>query len=413
MKILHLVGGDLNLGASKGAMILHNGLLKEGVDSHILSDSTLPKNFINGHSIKDNLILRLLNLLFNKFEKMIKFLLNRKITPTFSFGIFGINIKKLKIFKEADIIHIHWLNQGFINLSHLKNCNKAIVWTLRDMWAFTGGCHWSSDCEKYKTGCGACPVLLSKKVKDITTGNQNKKIDFVNSNKNISITAISGWLGKLGESSLVFKNKEILNMGNNVEIEHFFPVDKQKAREKIKIRTQKKILIYGSQNPQAKRKGWDILLQSFKNLDLSKYYLIIFGSFWSHRSLDDLGIEYKSFGYIKDVSMLRHIYSAGDFFLAPAIQDGWPKTFGESLLCQTPVISFKNSAIGDVLTHNETGYIVENYDSNELSNMIKDLSKPSMDTSIVQKNGRNLILNHYSPSSIAKKYISLYKDIYK
>ena len=149
------------------------------------------------------------------------------------------------------------------------------------------------------------------------------------------------------------------------------------------------------------------------NLDLSKYYLIIFGSFWSHRSLDDLGIEYKSFGYIKDVSMLRHIYSAGDFFLAPAIQDGWPKTFGESLLCQTPVISFKNSAIGDVLTHNETGYIVENYDSNELSNMIKDLSKPSMDTSIVQKNGRNLILNHYSPSSIAKKYISLYKDIYK
>ena len=43
IKVLHIVGGSTNNGAYKGAYILHKSLLKSGVDSIILND-TSPSN---------------------------------------------------------------------------------------------------------------------------------------------------------------------------------------------------------------------------------------------------------------------------------------------------------------------------------------------------------------------------------
>ena len=52
------------------------------------------------------------------------------------------------ILKEADIINLHWINGGFLSLKSLEKLselNKPVVWTLHDMWAFTGGCHYNSE----------------------------------------------------------------------------------------------------------------------------------------------------------------------------------------------------------------------------------------------------------------------------
>ena len=75
--------------------------------------------------------------------------------------MFGINFTKTKEYQEFDIIHLHWINGGFVNIKHLAKVDKPIVWTMRDMWPMTGGCHYSMKCEKYKTGCGNCEQLKS------------------------------------------------------------------------------------------------------------------------------------------------------------------------------------------------------------------------------------------------------------
>lgn len=411
MKVLHVIGGDLSLGASKGALILHNALIKEGINSFILNNRPIPKKIKNAFSTHDYFIFKFQNIIYEFLEKILKRFVSKKIITTFTTSSFGVDIRKYKIYQDADIIHFHWLGQGFINLKHINNSDKKIVWTLRDMWAFTGGCHYSLGCKKYENICGKCPVINSSNNSDITTIVQNKKLNFVKSNKQLQITTISPWLTKLAYKSKIFKNKKILSMGNNVEVEKFYPIKKDIARKNLGIKTSKKILVYGSQNPQDKRKGWNILLETLKKIDKKKYIILIFGNFWSHNELINIGIEFKIFGYVNDVKKLRTIYSSGDLYLAPAIEDGWPKSFAESLLCETPIVCFKNTSIGEVVKNGETGFVVKNFDSNKYRNCIEKTLKNVKKLKEVSKNGRNLIINHYSPSIIAKKYIKVYREL--
>ena len=44
-----------------------------------------------------------------------------------------------------------------------------IVWTLHDMNPFTGGCHYSGDCGKFRESCGACPELQSTIQEDFSS----------------------------------------------------------------------------------------------------------------------------------------------------------------------------------------------------------------------------------------------------
>ncbi|MCB0502451.1 MAG: glycosyl transferase group 1, partial [Bacteroidetes bacterium] len=70
----------------------------------------------------------------------------------FSPANFGMDISKHPLIKAADIIHLHWINLAFLSINSIKQLavlNKPVVWTLHDMWAFTGGCHYSGDCTNY------------------------------------------------------------------------------------------------------------------------------------------------------------------------------------------------------------------------------------------------------------------------
>jgi glycosyltransferase involved in cell wall biosynthesis len=411
MNVLHIIGGDLKYGASKGVLILHNALLKQNIDSNIINDANFNNKISNIHSINNKIFHKYLNIIFYFLERLIKKILCKEFKSTFTMNLLGVNFKNLKIFKEADIIHLHWLNQGFVNLNHLQNLDKPIVWTLRDMWPFTGGCHYSSGCNKYTHNCGSCPVISSTKEFDISSKIQAKKIKFVNSNNSLYVTAISTWLANLGKKSRIFKNKEIIPMGNNVDVKNFYPEEKKESMLILGINTKKKILVYGSQNPQDKRKGWDLLIQALKKLDLSKYYLVVFGNFWSKEILKSINIEFMSCGYVNDNKKMRNIYSCADAYLGISIEDGWPKSFAEAILCGAPIISFKDSSIGEVMKNINGAFIVDKTDSIELSKMIEKATDNRIYKKKIIEDSKKMIINNYSDSAIAKKYIELYKKI--
>ena len=120
----------------------------------------------------------------------------------FSTGFVGFNFTKTKEYKEADIIHLHWINGGFVSVKDLSKIDKPIVWTMRDMWPFTGGCHYSLECDKYKIGCGNCPQLNSNKSFDLTKYVLNRKKKYLL--KSMKIVGISHWLSdeaKIGRAS--------------------------------------------------------------------------------------------------------------------------------------------------------------------------------------------------------------------
>ncbi len=397
IKVLHIVGGSTKNGAFKGAHILHKALCDLKIDSKVLNDHNSINEFREKRiiSINNNLHKKLLNKMFIIIEKTLKSLFLPRPRETFTLSLLGTDITKLKEYKEADIIHFHWLSQGFISLSSLAKINKPTVWTMRDMWAFTGGSHYLMDFEKYEK------TYISKIIQ-----NFKKKVY----QKNFRFVAVSEWIRSRANKSSVLKKYNINKIDNNIDLQNFNYTPKKIARKNLKISTKKKIILYGAQNPQSPRKGWDIFVKTLKKLDKSKYFLLIFGNFWSQKVLDDIKIEYQSLGFIDDKKKLNNAYSCADLFVASSIQDAWPKTFAEAMFCGTPVVCFDKTSISEIVDHKINGFVVKKLNSNKLLEGIEWLSKEVSNNKSVSFKARKKILE-FDSKKIAKKYINLYQEI--
>ncbi len=401
IKVLHIVGGKQSNGAFKGAYILHNALLKLNVNSKILNDGN---DIFDNKNDNDNILCHnngfysnILKKIFIFLEKTLKTIFLHSPRETFTFNFFGFDLTKIKEYKKSDIIHIHWLSEGFINLSSISKIKKPVVWTIRDMWPFTGGSHYTMDFEKYEKS------FLAKFVRKF------KKNCF---KENIHFIAPSKWIKKKAEQSEILQNKKIIQVDNNVDLKNFNSISKEKSRNDLKIFTKKKIILYGAQNPQSKRKGWNLFVDALKKIDKNEFFLLVFGKFWSHKILDNIGIEYKSMGFINDTNLLKTVYSSADLFVASSIHDAWPKTFAEAMYCGTPVVCFDNTSISEIVDHKKNGYVVNDFTSDGLKKGIEWLANEVSKNSLMNKFATEKILN-YDPKIIASKYIKIYNQLLK
>ena len=172
-----------------------------------------------------NLYSNVLKNFFILIEKTLKTIFLHSPRETFTFNFFGFDLTKIKEYKEADIIHIHWLGEGFINLRSISKIKKPVVWTIRDMWPFTGGSHYTMDFEKYERG------FLAKFVRRFKKNCFKKNIHFVTTSK---------WMKRIAEQSEILKNKKITQIDNNIDLKNFNSLSKDKARNNLKISTKKK-----------------------------------------------------------------------------------------------------------------------------------------------------------------------------
>ena len=207
----------------------------------------------------------------------------------------------------------------------------------------------------------------------------------------------------------MLQNYKVKRIYNNIDIKDFNLINKDVARSTLKILTKKKIILYGAQNPQSKRKGWDIFVETLKKLDKSKYFLLIFGNFWSQKILDNIGIEYKILGFIDNKKIMNAAYSSADIFVASSIQEAFGKTFAEAMLCETPVVCFDNTSISEIVDHKINGYIVKNKNPHELKEGIDWMSEEIKKKNYNKDRARVKAID-FDAKVIAKEYIELYKN---
>ncbi len=396
MKVLHVVGGKPSGGAYVGAHILHKALLELKIDSKILNNNisaSFKQRDSSIVSINDKLLNKIKSNFFIFFEKVFKSILLPIPREAFTFGIIGFDITKLKEYNNADIIHIHWLNSGFINFKSISKIEKPVVWTMRDMWPFTGGAHYTMDFKKYENS------IISKYIKNLKKKSFKRDIKFI---------SISNWLKQKAEKSYVLKDFKIKNIYNNIDFQNFKLIEKENAKSKLKINTNKKIILFGANNPQLERKGWKIFSQTLKKIDKSKYFLFIFGRFWSSGILENIGIEYKNFGHVSDKKFLNLIYSSSDMFIAASIQEAFGKTWAEAMACGLPIVCFKETSAAEIVEHKFDGYVVDKIDEDKLLEGINWLA-----SSHDHLTNRDRIRNKakmFEAQKIANNYIEIYKS---
>jgi len=415
IKVLHVVSGNENGGASKGALYLHKCLLKNGVNSKILfqsKDVREPTKIKDVYYYKKNYYEKFIDYLYKIIFKIIYNLIFFKSYKfIFTTGLYGVNLKKHKLFKEANIIHLHSVND-FLSFDLIKSIKKPLVWTIRDMWMMTGGCHVPNffNCKNYKSNCHNCYQLNSKIKFDPSFYLHKIKRKFIKDKKNITYTAISDHIKK--EFQITY-NKEINRIYNLTDQENFYCENSNNIKKLLNINTSKKIILFGAQRISDPLKGSQYLEKIISKLNPKKYFIISFGVN-DKIDLAKYNFDHKNFGEVNDVNYLRKIYSISNLFLCTSIGESFGKTVLESLLCSTPVVAFDVFGVNEIIVHRKNGFLAQPFKIDDyISGINYLLNKEKNWASNKMIKSRLKYLEPFSNITISKMHLKQYCDILK
>lgn len=351
------------------------------------------------------------------WERLIIFLcnhLNRSDLFKVSIANTGTDISVNPLIKEADIIHIHWINQGFLSLNDIKKLiclGKPILWTMHDMWLCTSICHYSWGCEGFMNECGNCKFLKSDCRKDLSYVTLQKKL-FIADSK-IQIVTVSNWLKDLAKKSVLTKNLNITVIPNVIDTSVFFPLSKTLTRNEFSFPLDKKIILMGAARLDDPIKGFEYLRKALsllkeKRMDL---LLVVFGGVKGDPSfLLDLSVPYISMGVLSDVSKIAKLYAAADVTVVPSHYETFGQTLIEGMACGCPAVSFDNSGQTDVIDHKINGYLAKYQDTEDLATGIEwvldNNKKQELADACVKK-----VHENYTEDIVAEKYIALYSSL--
>jgi glycosyltransferase involved in cell wall biosynthesis len=361
--------------AGRAGLRLHNAFLKNNVSSHIIS--LQPGN---SDSERIHILGRRPRLISNLDGKIQSFLTRKTLKQfgLFSFPVLGTNLAKIKEVKEADVIYLHWILGGFLNLSGIEKLvrlGKPIIIVLHDMWMITGGCHYSFSCEKYKKECFNCPVFPGSKKNDLANILFRKKRNFFSKYNNLFFVSPSKWLYDCAKSSMLLRDKPVFYIPNLIDSNFFKPFEKTIAKNILGLASKHKIIAFGAVSIDSPYKGWNYLEDSLELLSRDEKYdnisLLIFGNANQKDILKKIPFKTKFLGFLRDELSMVLAYNASDVFIVPSIADNQPTTVMESLCCGTPVVGFKTGGIPDMIIHKGNGYLAEYKNPADLANGIK------------------------------------------
>lgn len=401
---------DRSGGAARAANRLHRGLRSIDVDSRMLVQvKTGNDDSVIGNSGKTASTIASIRLLVDQLPVMPHW---RKLQGVFAPALLPGNAWRRANRQNADIIHLHWITKAFMGINDIPRLNAPIVWTLHDMWPFTGGCHYDMECGRYITGCGKCPVLGSSSPDDLSAQLLSRKRKAWRE-LNLTIACPSKWLADCAQKSELLHDFRTEVIPNGIDLDRFRPSPKTEARMALSINPDKKIVLFGAMSPtDDSRKGFAQLQAALqilarKTIDVS---LVIFGAPQPDTSPEDI-LPTQYTGKLESDQELAYLYSAANVFVAPSAQDNLPNTIMEALACGTPCVAFRVGGIPDMIDHKNNGYLAAPGDSADLARGIDWVLEDTHRWNQLSENARSTAVENYNLANIAGKYKNLYSEI--
>jgi glycosyltransferase involved in cell wall biosynthesis len=400
---------------------------------------------------------------FLRFER------EKAVRFAFSHGKTGVNVSSWEAIADADVIHLHWVNKGFIGLNGLEallKLNKRVVWTCHDMWPFTGGCYHPRGCDYFQAGCGNCHYLKSPADGDLSRRVFSAKQRMYQSHGgHLQFVTPSQWLKDqaLKSGALTTNLRHgIQVIPNPIDTDYFYParidisgiegIAKEGiAKEGIVIegianqglgndvgqgesvrghidRDDKAVsktftLMFAAANLGNAAKGFaefrwvcnELVARGFSQVEA----LIV-----GENRIGDLGLKckYRELGFIKDAEQMREAYWQSDVYVTTSHEENLPTTIMESLSCGVPVAAFAVGGIPEMLVasgEHQTGFLVPKlgvrWGTTDIfmEQMVDELSNyivsPESEVNHIKQNCREFALQNYSANQIALAYEQVYR----
>jgi glycosyltransferase involved in cell wall biosynthesis len=374
MDILLLSDSDERGGAARGAHRLYRGLQDLGVKAKMLvrdpliqEDAHRDPNVLKHGTWAAKVSRRMGDLPLLQYPRRKSGLFSTQWLPNGA----GAAIASL----NPDLVHLNWVCNGYLSVEAIGQIRKPIVWTLRDMWAFTGGCHYSESCEGYARHCGTCPSLRSAREADLSRWVWQRKARAWR-NLNLTLVTPSHWLKEAAQNSSLFHDRPIEVIHHGLNVQQFAPQPSEEnrriARQALGLPLDRQVILFGALNAvDDARKGSQHLLKAIQYLTANgwgdRIQFVVFGASSAELLQASAGCPVTNLGSIQDDRYLSVLYSVADVMVVPSEQEAFGHTACEALACGTPVVAFNATGPKDIVDHERNGYLAEPYLADDLA----------------------------------------------
>jgi glycosyltransferase involved in cell wall biosynthesis len=351
-------------------------------------------------------------LFFLRYEK------SKEIRFLFSTANTGEQLARNRHVKEADIIHLHWINGGFLSLGSLGkllSLGKPVVWTFHDMWPMTGGCHHALTCIRYTGECGQCPYLKRPGDHDLSNRLWRRKMKLFRDHE-ITVITPSNWMRDCVARSSLFGRQQVHSIHNTVDQTIFKPVDRDRACQNLGLDPSKQYILFGAASVNNLYKGFGYFQEAISWMNqqpgaLQGVEILLFG-----RSKGEVTqrfpIRIHNIHFVSSVQTLVELYSAAHLYVISSLQDNFPGTVMESMLCGTPVVGFRTGGIPEMIRHLEDGYLAEHKSAADLAEGMKWILSIESYNSFSQ-GVRKAAVRRFSSEGSAEEHVRIYKKLLK
>lgn len=358
LKIVHINATDSRGGAAIACSRLNDAMNRAGIDS-----SMVVANHATGvDRIKQSLYYRI-----NKKKE-------DKLEPIANFSLmnFGLPIYKNKKVQEANIIFLHWVCANSLSIKGVENIlklGKPTFWFMHDMFPFTGGCHYSLNCDGYNHSCEKCPQISNPHYKNISAKQLANKIRHWQNYHNLEFVSPSTWEAECAKGATLCKSHQI-HIAPNILNTDIYKPDKFNFKEKFGLDTNKKTILFGATRINSPYKGASYAHECMSMLDPEKYEGLVIGNA-DINFIADLPIKVIQTGYLSDDKVIAQAYNACDTFIMTSIAESFGQVVAEAMACGKPCVGFPTGGVLDLIKHRESGYLTSIYDAQELLNGIE------------------------------------------
>lgn len=409
MRILHLSAYDLMGGAAKAAFRLHRALVEAGEESLMLVrrkdsdrvDVLGPKGWLQCTATK----------LQRRAESV---LVAPRAKDEFSVGSLPDGLERRVKALRPDIVHVHWVSHGFLKLETLARLDVPVVWTMHDMWAFTGGCHYSGECVRFRDGCGRCPLLERPAEEDVSREGVLRR-QRLRATVNLALVAPSEWLADCARRSAAMETVEVRVIPNTVDTTVFSPRDRLAARRRSGLPEAGPIVLAGAMDVgRNARKGSDQFDQMLaalagSEMDAARPQVAVFGTA-ERRVVSRHGFTLYEMGHVAGESAMADVYASANVFVAPSRQDNLPNTVMEAMAVGTPVAGFRVGGMPDMVEDGANGFLVPPSDVVGLANATARLLNEEVLRTRFAHAAREKVVRCFAPEVVTAAYRALYAD---
>lgn len=315
---------------------------------------------------------------------------------------------------SVDVIHLHWVGDGFVPIGALPRLQAPRVWTLHDQWAFTGGCHLVGQCRRFQEQCGHCPQLAHSGENDLSRRTWRYKATSWQG-LNLHLITPSQWMSQLvGQSSLLGAYpRQVIPYGLDTTV--FRPREHKALRQKWGLKSEIPVILYGAShlnltNPDDNKGGY-LFMEALQKLqaDGLKAQVLLFGGEVPPETTLPEGVHVM--GSIQQEESLAELYALADVMVVPSRQENLPNTVMEALACATPVVAFAIGGISDMVKHQRNGYLACPYDTDDLALGIAWVLADAARHAQISQQARAQVMAHFNIEDITQQHLALYRSL--